>query len=139
MRSFKFARELEFKMNGNIFVLKRLIEDIWQAENQRTGAYQQFTLPTLRQLYAEGKIELTEKPTFSFKTRTVDDELIEGYLDNLSPSDREHVIAKRFFLITYQKNYGAIKTPKVMAYAIDREWGKIATNHAKPSASAALK
>lgn len=139
MRSFKFARELEFKTDGNVFRLKRLIEETWQAENQKTGAYQQFTLPTLRQLYAEGKIELTEKPVFSYKTRTADDELIDGYLDNLSPSNREHVIAKRFFLIIYQKNYGGIKTPKAMAYAIDREWEKIATSHAKPSASAALK
>lgn len=139
MRAFKFARELEFKTNGNVFKLKRLVEDIWQAENQKTGAYQQFSLPTLRQLYLEGKIELTEKPIFSYKTRTADDELIESYLDNLSPSDREHVIAKRYFLITYQKNYGGIKTPKAMAYAIDREWEKIATSHAKPSASAALK
>lgn len=139
MRAFKFARELEFKTNGNVFKLKRLVEEVWQAENQRTGAYQQFSLPTLRQLYAEGKIEFTEKPVFRHMTRTADDELIEGYLDNLSPSDREHVIAKRFFLIIYQKNYGGIKTTKAMDYALNREWEKIATSHVKPSASAALK
>ncbi|MGB7816662.1 MAG: Mu transposase C-terminal domain-containing protein [Methylotenera sp.] len=139
MRAFKFAREIEFKTNGNVFRLKRLVEDVWQAENQRTGAYQQFSLPTLNQLYAEGKIELTEKPTYSFKTRTVDNELIDGYLDNLSADERDHVITKRYFLITYQKNYGSIKTSKAMTYAIDREWGKVTTSHSKPSASAALK
>ena len=94
MRSFKFARELEFKTDGNVFRLKRLIEETWQAENQKTGAYQQFTLPTLRQLYAEGKIELTEKPVFSYKTRTADDELIDGYLDNLSPSNKLDLISR---------------------------------------------
>jgi len=139
MRAFKFAREFEFKTNGNIFVLKRLIEDTWHAEEQRTGAYQQFTLSTLSQLYAQGKIEVIAKPAFSFKTRTVDNELIEGYLDNLSADDREYVIAKRYFMITYQKNYGSIKTHKAMAYAIDREWAKITNSHTKPSASAALK
>lgn len=139
MRAFKFAREFEFKTNGNIYVLKRLIEGNWHAEDQRTGAYQQFSLTTLNQLYAQGKIEVIAKTDFSFKTRTVDNEVIEGYLDNLSADEREHVIAKRFFMITYQKNYGGIKTHKAMAYAIEREWVKITTSHQKPSASAALK
>ena len=139
MRAFKFAREFEFKTNGKVYVLKRLIEGNWHAEDLRTGAYQQFSLTTLNQLYAQGKIEVIAKPAFSFKTRTVDNELVEGYLDNLSVDEREHVIAKRFFMITYQKNYGGIKTHKAMAYAIDREWIKITTRHKKPSASAALK
>lgn len=139
MRAFKFAREFEFKTNGNIYVLKRLIEGNWHAEDQRTGAYQQFSLTTLNQLYAQGKIEVIAKPSFSFKTRTADNELIEGYLDNLSADEREHIIAKRFFMITYQKSYGGIKTHKAMAYAIEREWTKITNSHSKPSASAALK
>ena len=139
MRAFKFAREFKFKTNENIYVLKRLIEGNWHAEEQRTGAYQQFSLTTLNQLYAQGKIEVMAKPDFSFKTRTVDNELIEGYLDNLSADEREYAIAKRFLLITYQKNYGGIKTHKAMAYAIEGEWAKITTSHQKPSASAALK
>jgi hypothetical protein len=31
MRSFKFARNLEFKVEGKVFVLKRMVEDVWQA------------------------------------------------------------------------------------------------------------
>ena len=66
MRAFKFAREFEFKTNGNIYVLKRLIQGNWHAEDQRTGAYQQFSLTTLNQLYGQGKIEIIAKPDFSF-------------------------------------------------------------------------
>ncbi len=139
MRTFKFARELKFKMNGNMFALKRLIEDTWHAENLRTGGYQPFTLQTLRQLHAEGELELTDKPAFNVSSRTANNELIAAYLDNLNESDREYVIAKRFFLTIYQKNYGAVKTTKAMTYAINREWENICKTRPKPSASAALK
>lgn len=139
MRTIKFARELEFKIGKDTFALKRLIGDTWQAENQRTGAYQQFTNATLRQLYTNGEIELINVPNFTYKVKSVTNELVTGYLDNLSEDEREYVTAKRFFLSTYQKNYGAIKTVKAMKYALEREWSKISNKFPKPSASAVLK
>ena len=139
MRTFKFARELQFQTDGNTFILKRLIEDTWQAENQRTGAFHQFSISTLKQLYAESKLQLAENTTFNAKTKTIDNALNHTFLDNMNAIDREYVIAKRYFLTVYQKNYGGIKTPKAMAYAIEREWGNICKSHPKPSASAALK
>ena len=139
MRTFKFARELQFQTDGNTFILKRLVEDTWQAENQRTGAFHQFSIARLQQLYSESKLQLAEKPTFNAKIKTIDNALNHTFLDNLNDNDREYVIAKRFFMTVYQKNYGAIKTPKAMTYAIDREWEKICKSHPKPSASCALK
>lgn len=139
MRSFKFARNLEFKVEGKVFVLKRMVEDVWQAENQKTGAFEQFSLSTLQQLFLAGKVELMGKPIYNVKVRTAEDNLIEAYLDNLEPKQREYVVGKRMFLIVYQSNYGGIKTANMMSYALDKDWEKVCHGFDKPSASAALK
>jgi putative transposase len=139
MRDFKFARGLELKTNGNVFVLKRLIEEMWQAENQKTGAFKQFSISELNQMYMEGTLELTDKPAYTTKTKTADDELIDGYLNNLDEKSREYVVGKRYFLITYLNNYGGTKTTTMMEYALEREWNKACPNNKKPSAAAALK
>lgn len=139
MRGFKFARGLEFKTEGIPYVMKRLVEGVWQAENQKTGAYRQFDLVELNKKYMSGDLELTDKPNYSFKFRNTDDDLIEGYLNNLGEVERDYVVGKRCFLITYQKNYGATKTTRMMKYALDREWEDICSTSKKPSAAAALK
>lgn len=139
MRGFKFARGLELKTEGSTYVLKRNVEGAWQAENQKNGAYKQFTLSELNRLYMSGKLELTDKPNFSYKVRNPDDDLIEGYLNNLEEKEREYIVGKRYFLIMYQNNYGAVKTAKMMEYALDREWDKVCPHNEKPSAAAALK
>lgn len=139
MRNFKFARNLEFKVEGKEFVLKRMVGDVWQAENQKTGAYEQFSTSVLQHLFLAGKVELMDKPIFNVKVRTQEDQLIEGYLDNLEAKQREYVVGKRMFLIIYQNNYGGTKTAQMMKYALEREWESVCPGFDKPSASAALK
>lgn len=139
MKTIKWARELEILVERKRLTLKRLVEGVWQAENQKTGAFEQLSLATLNQLYSEGKVEFVDKPTYNVKTKTAEGDLIEAYLDNLEPKQREYVIGKRMFLILYLNNYGGLKTIKMMEYALDREWDKVCFGFEKPSAAAALK
>lgn len=139
MKTIKWARELEIIVERKRLTLKRLVEGVWQAENQKTGAFEQLSLATLNQLYSEGKVDFADKPTYNVKTRTAEGDLIEAYLDNLEPKQREYVIGKRMFLILYLNNYGGLKTIKMMVYALDREWEKVCPGFEKPSAAAALK
>ena len=139
MRNFKFSRGLTVKIRNKKYRFVRNVEGIWQLEDEQTGAFAQFSLAILNQLYANEELEVIQNAAVSVKIRTADDEWIEGYLNNLEPVERERIVGQRWFLLTYINNYGGIKTVKMIEYALEREWDKACPKSARPSGAAALK
>ena len=139
MRNFKFSRGLSVKLGNKKYKFVRNVEGIWQLEDQQTGAYVQFSSAALNQLYTNEELEVMDNTLVSVKVRSADDDWIEGYLNNLVSADRELIVGKRWFLLTYINNYGGIKTVKMIENALEREWNKACPNSAKPSGAAVLK
>jgi putative transposase len=112
-----FGPSTKLKIGNKDIKLIRLVENVWQAEEIKTGLFTQLPVDKLLDEYAQGNVTFPERPMLSGKN--IREENVIS-LDCMPASLRELVIRRRSLVENIIRDYGEKPPRTLLQHAIEK-------------------
>ncbi len=110
--------------NNAIYKLERLIGNEWQLFNDKTQKTSHLTVDAFHEKYVSGEISFhNDKPPYIPEILSQKDgSKIAAHLDLYPPVEKEEMKIKRWFLESYLKNYGDLRSQRSLGEGVKELW-----------------
>ncbi|HSH71642.1 MAG TPA: hypothetical protein VK974_01175 [Methylophilaceae bacterium] len=117
------------KIDGVEFLLKQIVDGIWNAENKKTGAYERIDGKDIIKLYGTERLQLgVSASVLNPLANTAGNNPTWTTMDKLPEDTQALVRSRRLFLEHLEKQFGPSPDAKSINFQLAADWSRITKN-----------